>query len=297
MFDQLPDNILEFIKEKKVGQLSVRTKRGVLVHPIAYYCDGEGLVFGTPRSSAKLNLLKENPRVSFTVDNGKLMKEGMGITVVGKTETYGFKSLATSLRSAVSSMFGYVRKYPELLKFYIADMGELPDDRKFYKYVFVRINPTRIVHWDGYNFGRITSRTKKKKKEEPDLEKVEPKPEDDPVIYAKYVMDYYKGLEDIGEDFEEDLAIEDLAGDVIGTGLELDSPQGETLDVTTLLSLPDHLRKTGVAVMKLKKGSVDDVAAEIGSTKRETKSYLDRLTLMNILNKKREGEHMIYYIR
>ena len=293
MFDQLPERILDFVKEEKVGQLSVRTSKGVLAHPIAYYCDGEGIVFGTPRSSAKLKLLKKYPSVSFTVDNGKLMKDGMGITVVGTTETYGFKSMATSLRSALSSMFGYVKKYPELLKYYVGSMGELPDDRKFYKYVFVRINPTRIVHWDGYNFGRVTSKSKKKEGKNMDEE---PKPGDDPVIYAKHVMDYYKGLKD-AEDFEEDLSMENLAGDFFADGLYSDTLEKGMFDVTTLLSLPEQLRKAGLAILKLEEGSIEAVAAEIGSTRREAKNYLDRLTLMNILNKKREEDKVIYYSR
>jgi hypothetical protein len=297
MFDQLSDRILDFVKQQKVGHLSVRTKKGVLVHPIAYYCDGESLVFGTPRTSSKIKILKANPRVSFTVDNGKLMKEAIGITVIGKTEIFTFKSLTSSLRMALTGMFGFLKKYPELLKFYVGSMGELPDDRKFYKYRFIRIIPSRIVHWDGYEFGRITSKSKKKKVKKEAEPEIRGKPEDDPVLYAKYVMDYFTNLEELGEEFEDEMQLENLTSDIFTGDIHGSAKETDVMDVTTLLSLPVQLRKTGLAILKLGKGSVADIAAEMGTTDRETKSYLDRLTLMNILKKKREGDQLIYYSR
>jgi len=46
------------------------------------------------------------------------------------------------------------------------------------------------------------------------------------------------------------------------------------MDVTTLLSLPDPLRKTGIAVLKLGRGTLDEIAAETGRTELEEKNYL-----------------------
>ncbi|NIU84464.1 MAG: hypothetical protein GWN31_11565 [Candidatus Thorarchaeota archaeon] len=54
MFDQLPSPIWDFAKNQKIGHLSVRTTRGVLVHPIAYNIEKKAMVFGTPRSARKL---------------------------------------------------------------------------------------------------------------------------------------------------------------------------------------------------------------------------------------------------
>jgi hypothetical protein len=294
MFDQLPLRIWDFAKKQKVGHLSVRTKRGVLVHPIAYNIQKKAMVFGTPRSARKLEMLKENPRVSFTVDNGKLMKEAIGITLLGRTETYGFDDLTKGIKLGLSSMAGFMRKYPELMKFYVTDFKELPEANKFYKYVFVRVNPTSIVHWDGYEFGRITSKRKKKKgaKEEESI-----KPEDDPVIYAKYVQDYYNEMKESFDEFDEEFNVERLSENLYANEVYAQEVQEVTLDATTLLSLPDNLRKTGIAVLKFKEAVVDEVAAEIGGTDREAKNYLDRLTLMKMLNKKRKEEQLVYYIR
>jgi hypothetical protein len=191
-------------------------------------------------------------------------------------------------------MAGFMRKYPELMKFYVKDFKELPEANKFYKYVFVRVNPTSIVHWDGYEFGRITSKRKKKKdaKEEESI-----RPEDDPVIYAKYVQDYYNEMKESFDEFDEEFNVERLAENLYANEVYAQEVQEVTLDATTLLSLPDNLRKTGIAVLKFKEAVVDEVAAAIGSTDREAKNYLDRLTLMKMLNKKREGEQLVYYIR
>jgi hypothetical protein len=293
MFDQLPVNISKFVKKQKVGHLSVRTRRGVLVHPIAFHIQKSAMIFGTPRTAKKLDMLKKNPRVSFTVDNGKLMKDAVGITVLGRTETYGLDDIAKGAKQGLAQMAGFMRKYPELVKYYVKDIRELPDANKFYKYVFVRVNPTSIVHWDGYEFGRITGKSKKKKGEE----ETEPRPEDDPVIYAKYVQDYYKGLKDMNADFDDDFNVERLAEDVYADEYYAKDVQEVTLEATTLLSLPENLRKTGLAIMKLENGTMENISEELGSTNREAKNYLDRLTLMKMLNKKREGDKLVYYVR
>ena len=293
MFNQLPVNISKFVKKQKVGHLSVRTKRGVLVHPIAFHIQKSAMIFGTPRTAKKLDMLKKNPRVSFTVDNGKLMKDAVGITVLGRTETYGLDDIAKGAKQGLAQMAGFMRKYPELVKYYVKDFKDLPDANKFWKYVFVRVNPTSIVHWDGYEFGQIAGKSKKKKGEE----EAEPRPEDDPVIYAKYVQDYYKGLKDMNADFDDDFNVERLAEDVYADEYYAKEVEEVTLEATTLLSLPENLRKTGLAIMKLEKGTMENISEELGSTNREAKNYLDRLTLMKMLNKRREGDQLVYYVR
>ena len=71
----------------------------------------------------------------------------------------------------------------------------------------------------------------------------------------------------------------------------------ETLDATTLLNLPDHLRKTGIAILKFEEATPDKIAEEIGSSSRQARNNLDRLTLMKMVNKKREGDQLVYYTR
>jgi len=187
-----------------------------------------------------------------------------------------------------------MKKYPELVKYYVRDFTELPDANKFWKYVFVRVNPTRIVHWDGYEFGRISQKKKGKKgkQEEEGL-----RPEDDPVMYAKYVQDYYKSEGNYSLEFDDSFSVEDFAGDMFNQEVFLKEVEEDTMDATTLLNLPDHLRKTGIALLKFEQATVDQIASEIGSTPRKAKNNLDRLTLMKMLNKKREGDQLVYYNR
>jgi hypothetical protein len=296
MFDQLPKRIWDFTQKQKVGHLSVRSKYGVLVHPIAFAIAKDHMVFGTPRSAKKLELLRDNSRISFTCDNGELMKNAIGVTVLGRAETYGFDNLVKGLTQGIFSMAGFMRKYPELVKFYVKDMDQLPDANKFYKYVFIRVNPTSIVHWDGYEFGRITKKRKRKRGKAEEQENAI-RPEDDPVMFAKYVQDYYKSVGDISEEFDDSFLVKEFAGDIFNEEVFLEELKEETMDATTLLTLPENLRKTGIAILKFEKTTVDQVAEEIGSTSREAKNYLDRLTLMKMLNKKREGDQLIYYSR
>ena len=295
MFNQLPPTIWKFVQKARVGHLSVRSKYGVLVHPIAFAIHKDHMVFGTPRSAKKLELLKDNSRISFTCDNGELMKKAVGVTVLGRAETYGLDDLKKGFTQGLLSMAGFMKKYPELVKYYIRDFTELPDANKFWKYVFVRVNPTRIVHWDGYEFGRITAKKKGKGKEDPEETL---RPEDDPVMYAKYVQDYYKSEGNYSLEFDDSFSVEDFAGDIFNEEIFLKEEQEEeTLDATTLLNLPDHLRKTGIAILKFEKATVDQIAAEIGSTPGKAKNNLDRLVLMKMLNKKREGDQLVYYNR
>jgi hypothetical protein len=296
MFNQLPKSIWKFVQKARVGHLSVRSKYGVLVHPIAFSVAKDHMVFGTPRTAKKLDLLQKNSRISFTCDNGELMKKAIGITVIGRAETYGFDDLKKGFSQGLLSMAGFMKKYPELVKYYIRDFTELPDANKFWKYVFVRVNPTRIVHWDGYEFGRISTKGKKKgKKEEPEEGL---RPEDDPVMYAKYVQDYYKSVGDLSEEFDDSFSVEAFAGDMFTDEVFMkEEHEEEAMDATTLLNLPDHLRKTGIAILKFEEATVNQIAEELGSTPRTAKNSLDRLTLMKMLNKKREGDQLVYYTR
>ena len=123
------------------------------------------------------------------------------------------------------------------------------------------------------------------------------RPEDDPVIYAKYVQDYYKSLKDMNAEFDDDFDVERLAENIYSDEYYAKEVQEVTLDATTLLSLPENLRKTGLAILKLEKGTMENISAELGSSNREAKNYLDRLTLMKMLNKKREGDQLVYYVR
>jgi hypothetical protein len=70
----------------------------------------------------------------------------------------------------------------------------------------------------------------------------------------------------------------------------------ETLDVMTLLSLPDHLRKTASMVCEKGKTTADEVA-EITQRARAVESgYLNQLVRMGYLKKERKGRQVLFSV-
>src|SRR5438477_13068774 len=58
-------------------------------------------------------------------------------------------------------MIGCTKQYPGMLYFY-GRGKELPDERKLYKYRLSRIDPSKIIYWLGYSFGRYIPRIEAK---------------------------------------------------------------------------------------------------------------------------------------
>lgn len=71
-------------------------------------------------------------------------------------------------------------------------------------------------------------------------------------------------------------------------------PDG-TLDVMTLLSLPDHLRKTAVTLCKLGEGTADEIAELTKRARAVESGYLNQLVLMGYLRKERRGRKAYFY--
>lgn len=74
-----------------------------------------------------------------------------------------------------------------------------------------------------------------------------------------------------------------------------DDEIGEPLDVITLLSLPDHLRKSALTIVKLGKAMAEDVAAETGRARAIESAYLNQLVRMGHLSRKREGKRVYFW--
>jgi len=68
------------------------------------------------------------------------------------------------------------------------------------------------------------------------------------------------------------------------------------LDVATLLSLSDHLRKTALAICKLGEATATDVSKETGRVRAAESDYLNQLVSMGHLKKKRKGRDVYFYI-
>lgn len=74
------------------------------------------------------------------------------------------------------------------------------------------------------------------------------------------------------------------------------SLEGIPLDVATLLSLPDHLRKTAMTICELKEATASDVAEKTGRVRAAESDYLNQLVSQGHIKKKRKGHDVYFYI-
>jgi len=70
----------------------------------------------------------------------------------------------------------------------------------------------------------------------------------------------------------------------------------DVLDVMTLLSLPDHLRKTAVTLCKLEQATADEVANQTKRARAVESGYLNQLVLMGYVKKERRGRKAYFYV-
>lgn len=155
----VPEQVTDVLKNTKIGYLSVISKTEELYsYPVAFHYSDQKLYFMTPVSAAKFKIIKSNPTVSFIVDNGKVTTEACGAMIQGKAKIFTVGRTLVSILSVGPNIVGFTKKYPGMLSFY-ARGKELPDERKLYKYRLIRIDPSKIIFWLGYKFGRFVPKT------------------------------------------------------------------------------------------------------------------------------------------
>ena len=77
---------------------------------------------------------------------------------------------------------------------------------------------------------------------------------------------------------------------------ELPENLPEALDVMTLLSLPDHLRKTAVTLCKLEEATADEVAEQTKRARAVESGYLNQLVIMGYMKKERRGRKAYFFV-
>ena len=70
----------------------------------------------------------------------------------------------------------------------------------------------------------------------------------------------------------------------------------ESLDVMTLLSLPDHLRTTATALLELKHATADELSKKTHKERAVESSYLNQLVRMGYVSKFRKGRNVYFSI-
>ena len=76
----------------------------------------------------------------------------------------------------------------------------------------------------------------------------------------------------------------------------VDKSLTDVLDVMTLLSLPDHLRKTAVTLCKLGQATAEEIAEQTRRARAVESGYLNQLVLMGYLKKERRGRKAYFYV-
>jgi len=69
-----------------------------------------------------------------------------------------------------------------------------------------------------------------------------------------------------------------------------------SLDVMTLLSLPDHLRKTAMSICRCGRATAEEIAGQTKRARAVESAYLNQLVIMGYLKKERKGRKAYFFI-
>jgi len=67
-----------------------------------------------------------------------------------------------------------------------------------------------------------------------------------------------------------------------------------SMDVETLLTLPDHLRKSAMTLSEFGEATAQQVARKTGRTRAAESDYLNQLVRMGLLTKRRKGRDVYF---
>jgi len=67
------------------------------------------------------------------------------------------------------------------------------------------------------------------------------------------------------------------------------------MDVMTLLSMPDHLRKTAMTVCRSGRATAEEISQQTLRARAVESAYLNQLVLMGYLKKERKGRKAYFY--
>ena len=72
--------------------------------------------------------------------------------------------------------------------------------------------------------------------------------------------------------------------------------ESNPLDAVTLLSLPDHLRKTALVMLKMGEASASMVAKDTGRARAVESSYMNQLVRMGYMKQHRKGQTVYFSV-
>ena len=69
-----------------------------------------------------------------------------------------------------------------------------------------------------------------------------------------------------------------------------------SLDVMTLLSMPDHLRKTAMTICRVGRATAEEIAEQTTRARAVESAYLNQLVIMGYIKKERKGRKAYFFI-
>jgi hypothetical protein len=76
---------------------------------------------------------------------------------------------------------------------------------------------------------------------------------------------------------------------------EIPSLSDTSLDVMTLLSMPDHLRKTAMTICRCGRATAEEISQQTRRARAVESAYLNQLVIMGYLKKERKGRKAYFY--
>jgi predicted transcriptional regulator len=67
------------------------------------------------------------------------------------------------------------------------------------------------------------------------------------------------------------------------------------LDVMTLLSMPDHLRKTAMTICRCGRATAEEISEQTSRARAVESAYLNQLVIMGYLKKERKGRKAYFF--
>jgi ArsR family transcriptional regulator, lead/cadmium/zinc/bismuth-responsive transcriptional repressor len=105
-----------------------------------------------------------------------------------------------------------------------------------------------------------------------------------------------ESLERLNEKMEVMIELQRNSGGV-GSGVRsVPAIPDASLDVMTLLSMPDHLRKTAMTICRLGRATAEEISEQTERARAVESAYLNQLVIMGYLKKERKGRKAYFYI-
>ncbi|MCW3982946.1 MAG: helix-turn-helix domain-containing protein [Candidatus Bathyarchaeota archaeon] len=105
-----------------------------------------------------------------------------------------------------------------------------------------------------------------------------------------------ESLEKLNEKMEVMIEIQKNTAGNTTTPQSVPAIPDASLDVMTLLSMPDHLRKTAMTICRCSKATAEEVAEQTQRARAVESAYLNQLVIMGYIKKERKGRKAYFYI-